>query len=293
MYFFLTCKFSLQVSLHWWFPISILPLNLQSLTFPGWPENTFGMLAGMCTVSQFLCSDSPFPVQLQKQRYKFIIFIYIFFMSISPHQKYRKCKSQLPMTCAHPTNETTFPCRRPRDCNPRAALSLGNHSIHFKSSAPDWSNPGPNTKLADPMLNHHTIDIPHYKGWCYDQTLTGNQKEMRSYQEKTFTNLNGGAPWGTNFFMLLQTKNILWRSYAKWNLHLQWAIKRKELRVPFKMISGIWWMRIIFLKKQCFSSGLIWLPYHTGGGSQAAPQHRIVASKWLCGCTVSNATGSG
>lgn len=45
-----------------------------------------------------------------------------------------------------------------------------------------------------------------------------------------------------------------------------------------------------FSKKTCFSSGLIWLPYHTGGGSQAAPQHRIVASKWLCGCTVSNAS---
>ena len=96
MYFFLTCKFSLQVSLHWWFPISILPLNLQSLTFPGWPENTFGMLAGMCTVSQFLCSDSQFPVQLQKQRYISIILYTFFFISISPHQKYRKCKSQLP-----------------------------------------------------------------------------------------------------------------------------------------------------------------------------------------------------
>ena len=105
-----------------------------------------------------------------------------------------------------------------------------------------------------------TINIPHYKGWCYDQNLIVNQKEMRSYQEKTLTNLDGGAPWGTNFFMLLQTKNISWRSYAKWNLQLQWALKRKELRVPFN-ISGIGECESFFKKNN--ASLRVWFGFPT------------------------------
>lgn len=82
-------------------------------------------------------------------------FIYIFLMSISPHQKYRKCKSQLPSRpelndLCTPHQRNNLPLQPSKGLQ-SASSSLPWKSFNpFKSSAPDWLNHGPNTKAGDP-----------------------------------------------------------------------------------------------------------------------------------------------
>lgn len=203
--------------------------------------------------------------------------LYTFFSCLYPHRDLNS------MTCAHPTNETTFPCRRPRDCNPRAALSLGNHSIHFKSFAPDWSNPGPNTKAGDPMLNDHKYS-PLQRVMLWPNL----DRESKGDEKLPGKNVYKSEWWRTvrdQFLHVASDEKHLVKILCQMESPAAMSHKKKRTQGAFQNDQWHWWMRIIFQKRKTmflFGFDLASLPHRwwISSGS-STPHSSLKVTLWM------------